>query len=79
MFMFIGVEDVSGVTGVFYLGIYGVVSLGVPSVVELGVPDLFPLWVTCEVSHGIIGDATSVLPGLVFLGSEVYVTGKIFF
>ena len=62
MFMFPGVEDVSGVPVI--------VEIGVCSVVSLGVPDLFSLLIP---AHGIPDAVSYVLYGLVSLGSAIYV------
>ena len=77
MFKFLGVEGGSGVPGVFDLVIYGVVALGVPRVVALGVNGLVSLSVPVNVAHGITGAIDSVFPGLVSLGSAIYVTNQL--
>ena len=61
MFIFLGVEDWSGVSGIVDIGIYSVVSLGVIGLVENLVP-----------THGITDAVTSVLHGIFSLGSVIY-------
>ena len=58
--MFLGVEEVYGIT----------------CVVALGVPVKVALWVPGDVSLGIPGVVASVLPGVVSLGCSISVPGK---
>ena len=69
-YVFLVVEDGSGIPGVVALGISGVVNLGVTSVVTLGVPGEVYLLVP---EHGIPSDIVYMLPGLVTLGSAISV------
>ena len=64
MFIFIGVEDAFGVTGVIALGISGAVSLGVSGLVSL--------WVTGDFALVIVVAVAYVFPGVVSLESAIF-------
>ena len=62
MRIYLGVEDVLGGSGVVALGFPGVFDLLVPGLAALSFP-----------AHRIPGDVDSVFPGLVSLGSSIYI------
>ena len=63
MFVFLGVADISGITGV----------------VSIGVPGKFALRVLGNVALGILCVVPFVFPGVVSLGGDISVTSKGFF
>ena len=71
MLMYLGVEDVSGVTTIFAVGIHGVVALGFPSVVAL--------MVLGRVALGIHGVVAFVFNRVFSLGHSISLPVKVFF
>ena len=66
--MSIGVEYASGVPGIVEIDIYSVVSLG-----SIGLVSFFVS------AHGVLGDFSPLLPGIVSLGFSISVPNELRF